>query len=237
MSEFNTYLTASYLGDLSATYTEFEFASHTDLGWLEMENRTVLNVADLPSAISMGPTNPGDDPATVGVRASGFGDILSAFFFSRKGAHQNCHLGIGPVITFPTATDDILGARQWTIGPGTHFSAELGKLSAGFFLWQSWKVGGSSASKPVNQLVGKPFLLYELSEKWNLVYIPLSLSHSWNAKSGEKWTVPVGGGVRRLFQCGDKKVGLQCQAFSYAARKPQDPEWELRFTIECLLDD
>jgi hypothetical protein len=237
LSEFNIYPTFSYLGELSATYTEFEFASHTDLGCLEMENRTVLNVADLPSAISVGPTNPGEDPLTVGERASGFGDILSGFFFSRKGGHRHCHLGIGPVITFPTASDDILGARQWTIGPGTHFSAELGKLTAGFFLWQAWKVGGSSASKRVNQLVGKPFLIYELSEKWNLVYIPLSLSHSWEAKSGENWTVPVGGGIRRLFECGEHKLGFQFQAFDYVARKAQDPEWELRFTIEFLFDD
>ena len=52
LTEFNIYPTFSYLGDQSATYNEFEFASHTDLGFLEMENRTVLNVADLRQASS-----------------------------------------------------------------------------------------------------------------------------------------------------------------------------------------
>ena len=237
LTEFNIYPTFSYLRDQSATYNEFEFASHTDLGFLEMENRTVLNVADLPSTIKLGPTNPGDLPATVGVRGNGFGDILSGFFFSPPGAHeQKTHLGIGPVLTFPTASNAILGSEQYTAGPGVHFSTEIGRLTAGFFLWQSWGFGEDPGQKKVNQLFGKPFIIYEVSEKWNLVYIPLGMSHSWDAPSGDNWTVPIGGGVRRLFEIRGQKMGLQFQAFDYVARKPKDPEWELRATIEFLFD-
>ncbi len=236
LTEFNIYPTFSYLGDQSATYNEFEFASHTDLGFLEMENRTVLNVADLPSTIKLGPTNPGDLPATVGVRGNGFGDILSGFFFSLPGAHeQPTHLGVGPVLTFPTASNAILGSEQYTAGPGVHFSTEIGRLTAGFFLWQSWGFGEAPGQTKVNQLFGKPFVIYEMTEKWNLVYIPLGMSHSWDAPSGDNWTVPVGGGVRRLFEIRGQKMGLQFQAFDYVA-KPKDPEWELRATIEFLFD-
>ena len=239
LTEFNIYPTFSYLGDQSATYNEFEFASHTDLGFLEMENRTVLNVADLPSTIKLGPTNPSAQPLgpTAGVRANGFGDILSGFFFSLPGAHeQQTHLGVGPVLTFPTASNAILGSEQYTAGPGVHFSTEIGRLTAGFFLWQSWGFGESAGQKKVNQLFGKPFLIYEVSERWNLVYIPLGMSHSWDAPSGDNWTVPIGGGVRRLFEIRGQKMGLQFQAFDYVARKPKDPEWELRATIEFLFD-
>jgi len=237
LTEFNVYPTFSYLDTAVGNYTEFEFASHTDLGWLEMENRTVLNVADLPGTIRLGAANPGDTPSTANVRGNGFGDVLSGFFFSCKGKERNYHLGIGPVITFPTASNDILGSNQWTIGPGAHFSTEIGRLTAGFFVWQSWKFAGDNSQKRVNQLFGKPFFLYELSEKWELIYIPLGLSHSWEARQGDDWTVPVGGGLRRLCQVGGQKVGLQMQAFDYVARKPTDPEWELRFTIEFLFDE
>lgn len=236
LKEFNIYPTFSYLRDQVGNYTEFEFATETDLGWLEMENRTVLNVADLPSTINLGPTNPSTGPATMNVRGNGFGDILSGFFFSRKSKHKNYHLGIGPVITFPTASNGILGSDQYTLGPGVHFSTELERLTAGFFLWQSWKVGGGNSQKRVNQLFGKPFIIYELTEKWHLVYIPLGMSHSWEAASGVNWTVPVGGGLRRLFEIRGQKMGFQMQAFDYVARKSQDPEWELRFTIEFLYD-
>ena len=235
LTEFNIYPTFSYRGSQSATYNEFEFASHTNWGGWQMENRTVMNVADLPSTIKLGPTNPADLDGPPR-RASGFGDVLSGFFFSRE-SDSKTHFGIGPVFTFPSATDSLLGSEQYTVGPGAHYSTERGRLTAGFFLWQSWKFAGSDSQKRVNQLFGKPFFLYELSERWNLVYIPLGLSHSWEAKSGEDWTVPLGGGLRRLFYLGDQKMGFQTQIFSYVARKPADPEWEVRMTIEFLFGE
>ena len=235
LAEINIYPTFSYRVDESATYTEFEFASFTDLGCWEMENRTILNVADLPSSIKLGPTNPGP-PIELGIRESGFGDILSGFFFGRKGAHEDYHLRIGPVWTFPSATGDNLGSGQYTVGPGVHYSTEIGRLTVGFFLWQSWGFAVGDSHKRVNQLFGKPFLIYELTEKWNLVFVPLGMSHSWEAPSGKDWTVPIGGGVRRLFHIGHQKMGFQAQLFDYVARKPYDPEWEFRMTVEFLFD-
>ncbi|QDT68660.1 hypothetical protein MalM25_15840 [Planctomycetes bacterium MalM25] len=236
LTEFNIYPTFSYLDDLAASYNEFEFASKTYLGDWEMENRTVLNVADLPGTISLGPTNPSGDPSNVGVRAQGFGDVLSGFFFSRRHSGEGTHLGIGPVWTFPSATDDILGSGKYTVGPGAHFSTEVTeRLDFGFFIWQSWTFAGDDSRKDVNQLFGKPFIIYELSEKWDLVYIPLGLSYSWNGP-GNKGTVPLGGGIRRLCEVGGQKMGFQVQLFDYVARKKSDPEWELRMTIEFMLD-
>jgi hypothetical protein len=238
LTEFNIYPTFSYLKDKSATYNEFEFASMTDLGWLEMENRTILNVADLPGTIKVGPQNPSIGlPGTQDTRSSGFGDILSGFFFSPRGAHERpTHLGLGPVWTFPTASSALLGAEQYTVGPGAHFSTECERMTLGFFLWQSWGFARSSSVKRVNQLNGKPFIIYELTEQLHAVYIPLGLSHSWQAKGGDDWTVPVGGGLRRLFKVHGQQMGFQMQAFDYVARKPKDPEWELRFTIEFLFE-
>ena len=62
------------------------------------------------------------------------------------------------------------------------------------------------------------------------------MSYSWNA-SGNKWTIPLGGGVRRLFKIGHQQMRLQFQAFDYVARKSKDPEWELRATIEFLFNE
>ena len=79
--------------------------------------------------------------------------------------------------------------------------------------------------------------MYELTERWQLISIPLGMSHSWEAKSGQDWTVPLGGGLRRLGYLGQQKIGLQAQVFDYVSRKPTDPEWEVRLTIEFLFDD
>jgi hypothetical protein len=236
LTELNIYPTFSYLGEQVGNYTEFEFASRTQLGPFALENRTVMNVADLPGTIKLGAANPDDGPTTANVRGNGFGDILSGFFFSRKARKKESYLGIGPVVTMPTASNELLGSDQWTLGPGAHFSTEIGRLSTGFFLWQSWGLTNNPGKKQVNQLFGKPYFIYEVSKKWNLIYIPLGLSHSWKSPQGDDWTVPVGGGIRRLIKLRDKTLGLQFQAFDYVARKPTDPEWELRCTIEFLFD-
>lgn len=236
LTEFNIYPTFSFLGDQVGNYTEFEFASRTQLGPFELENRTVMNVADLPGTIKLGAANPDEGPGTANVRGNGFGDILSGFFFSRKARKKSSYLGIGPLVTAPTASNELLGSDQWTLGPGAHFSTEIGRLSTGFFVWQSWGLTNNPAKKQVNQLFGKPYFIYALNEKWSLIYIPLGLSHSWKSPQGDDWTVPIGGGIRRLFKVRDQKMGLQFQAFDYVARKPTDPEWELRFTIEFLFD-
>ena len=217
------YPTFSYRGNKSASYNEFEFASFTELGNWEMENRTVLNVADLPSTIRLGPTNPGSEPTFRDIRASGFGDVLSGFFFGRKAEHSDTHLRIGPVWTFPSATDDILGSGQFSVGPGVHYSTEIGRLTAGCFVWQSWGFAYDESNKRINQLFGKPFLIYELTEKWHFVYIPLGMSHSWEKPSKRAWTVPVGGGVRRLFTFCGQEMGFQAQLFDYVARKKYRP--------------
>jgi hypothetical protein len=235
LTEFNIYPTFSFLKDQVGNYTEFEFASKTQLGPFELENRTVMNVADLPGTIKLGAANPNDGSTSANVRGNGFGDTLSGFFFSRK-ARKNFYLAVGPVVTAPTASNELLGSDQWTIGPGAHFSKEIGRWSTGFFVWQSWGLTNDPSKKAVNQLFGKPYFIYKMTEKWNLIYIPLGLSHSWKSPAGDDWTIPVGGGVRRLFKIHDQKMGLQFQAFDYVATKKTDPEWELRFTIEFMFD-
>jgi hypothetical protein len=48
----------------------------------------------------------------------GFGDTTPTFFFSpKKSTAGGWILGFGPVFLLPTATDDLLGADKWGIGP------------------------------------------------------------------------------------------------------------------------
>ncbi len=103
--------------------------------------------------------------------------------------------------------------------------------------WSDYRRQGRNQSdfqtaEVANQPIQSPESMYQLTE----FYVPLGLSHSWKSPEGDDWTIPLGGGVRRLFKMRGKTMGLQFQAFDYVSRKPTDPEWELRCTIEFLFD-
>ncbi len=49
---------------------------------------------------------------------SGMGDIMQSFFFSPKESTSGGWiLGAGPILFWPSATDDLLGSEQWGAGP------------------------------------------------------------------------------------------------------------------------
>src|SRR6187399_3172995 len=67
--------------------------------------RTILPVIDAES------------PAPGIADASGLGDTTQSFFFSPKHPVGGWILAAGPVILWPTATDDLLGSEKWGFGP------------------------------------------------------------------------------------------------------------------------
>ena len=51
------------------------------------------------------------------------------------------------------------------------------------------------------------------------------------ASSGNKWTVPVGGGVGKLFKLDKLPINTQLQAFSNVERPQFAADWQLRFQL------
>ena len=76
-------------------------------------NRAILPFIDIPSGLTTGiPEIPG---ATVGEGSTGLGDLNYTPFFS-PAVPKGFIWGIGPSISFPTATDDQLGSGKWSGG-------------------------------------------------------------------------------------------------------------------------
>jgi hypothetical protein len=75
---------------------------------------------------------------------------------------------------------------------------------------------------------------YNLSDGWYLAGSPV-ITANWKAdKAGDVWTVPVGGGVGKVFHIGNQPMNAQLQAFGNAARPEFGPKWQLRFQIQFL---
>jgi len=60
------------------------------------------------------------------------------------------------------------------------------------------------------------------------------MTSNWKADSGQRWTVPLGGDVGKLFKVGKLPLNTQLQAFGNVERPKFASDWSLRFQIQFL---
>jgi hypothetical protein len=171
----------------------------------------------------------------IGRTEFGLGDLTPEFFFSPKkpivlSEGLSMVWGVGPVFQLPTATDDKLGTGKWSAGPGfvTFFAARPLHITAGFLIFNVWSFAGDQDRADVNAMTLQPFANYNLSDGWYLTTSPL-ITANWEANHDNRWTVPVGGGIGRIFKIGDQSVNAQITAY-YNVVTPEDTgaNWQLR---------
>jgi hypothetical protein len=79
----------------------------------------------------------------------------------------------------------------------------------------------------------QPFLNYNLPGGWYLTSSPV-ITANWEASSGNKWTVPIGGGAGKIFRIGKPPLNAQLAAFYNVERPDNGPDWTLRFQVQFL---
>jgi hypothetical protein len=105
-------------------------------------------------------------------------------------------LGAGPVFEFPSATNDALGANQYSVGPAVVVGYKAKKWTAALFPNYFFGVGSTSDRTPTTQpTTSKLSLLYAFSynlpDAWQIGLNP-TISYNNKASSGNQWDVPVG---------------------------------------------
>ena len=199
--------------------------------------RVIMPIINQPSLF---PTAGGTVPSTTG---TGLGDFNPTFFLSPAKPGELIW-GLGPTFTLPTASDRDLGSGKWSMGPAAVMLTMQGHWVFGALLNNQWSVGGWG-DKPVNAMLMQPFLNYNFPDGWYLTSSPI-LTADWKAdKAGDVWTVPLGGGVGKLFRLGQVlpleghpiaklPVNTQLAAYGNVARPEFGPKWQLRFQIQFL---
>lgn len=168
-------------------------------------------------------------PGTNG--ATGLGDFNPSLFFS-PAKPGKIIWGVGPTMTIPTATDRDLGAGKWSMGPTGVALMMKGHWVFGGLMNNQWSVGGWG-DKNVNKFLLQPFLNYNLPDGWYLTSSPIVTSN-WKADSGERWTIPVGGGFGKVFRIGKQPINTQLAAYGNVERPKFGPDWQLRFQVQFL---
>lgn len=80
---------------------------------------------------------------------------------------------------------------------------------------QLWSAAGPEGRTDVSQLLLQPFVNYNLANGWYLVSAPIILAN-WTADSPERWSVPVGGGVGKIFKIGSQPMNASLQGYGVA---------------------
>ncbi len=60
------------------------------------------------------------------------------------------------------------------------------------------------------------------------------LTVNWKASSGEQWTVPLGGGVGKIFHLGKLPVNTQVSAYYNVAKPDFGPNWQIRAQVQLM---
>ncbi len=109
-----------------------------------------------------------------------------------------------------------------------------GNFVVGSLFSQVWSTGGSG-KKDVSVFTWQPFVNYNLPDGWYLVSSPL-VTANWKAdRSKDEWTVPLGGGIGKIFRIGSlPPMNAQVQGFYNAARPDAVGRANLRMQLQLL---
>ena len=79
----------------------------------------------------------------------------------------------------------------------------------------------------------QPLVNYNLPDAWYVVTAPI-IAADWEAKSDQRWTVPIGAGVGEIVRPGKLPVNAQASAYHNVVRSDNAAEWQLRVQIQLL---
>lgn len=166
---------------------------------------------------------------------SGLGDITQSLFFSPKAPGAGGIIwGAGPAFLLPTATDDLLGAKKWGLGPTLVLLKQSHGFTYGFLTNQIWSVASVKNNRdraPLSSLFLQPFLSYTTPTAWTYG-INAESTYDWHAHQA---AVPVNFTVAKLTKVGKLPVSFTAGVRYWAATSATSPHgWGYRAVITLL---
>lgn len=188
------------------------------VGNVNLINRAILPILYQPI---------GDDDSEFGL-----GDLQYTLFLSPAESGRIIW-GVGPSFSIPTATDDSLGTGKWSAGPSAVVLAMPGKWVLGALVSNLWSFAGDGDRPDVNALMIQPFINYNMKKGWYLSTSPV-ITANWNADEDDRWTIPVGAGVGRIFKVGKQPINASLGGY-YNIEKPDGaPDATIRLQFQFM---
>jgi hypothetical protein len=166
----------------------------------------------------------------------GLGDIqLSAFLSPSKPTAEGIIWGAGAIVQMPTNTDARLGNKNWGLGP----TAVVLRIKHGdpwvygVLANNVWSLSSDERGGAYSNGLLQPFVNYNFKEGFYLTSAPI-MTVNWKADSGQQWTVPLGGGVGKIFHLGRLPVNTQLSAYYNVVHPDDGANWQLRAQMQLM---
>jgi hypothetical protein len=172
----------------------------------------------------------------------GLGNLNPQFYLSP--AHPGKIIwGVGPQFSLPTASDRTLGVNKWGAGPAVVVLTKRGHWLFGSLVNNLWTGGAGrqghqdpdypTVFHSLNQMTLNPFVYYNMKGGWYLVS-SLIMTADWAANPDNRWTVPVGGGVGRVFKIGTQMLNARTQFWKNVEHVEGGQTWTMQMQVQLL---
>jgi hypothetical protein len=160
-------------------------------------------------------------PDAAGGYNTGLGDLslFDIFLLSQS----DIQIGVGPLVSAPTATDPSLGTGKWQGGlAAVAINATPARLLGGLVQWQH-SFAGQSGRPTVQSLTAQPFGIFNLPGGW---YIRSTGIWTFDLQHGDYY-IPVGLGAGKAWKAGSTIYNAFFEPQYSVAHSGNTPQWQI----------
>jgi len=161
----------------------------------------------------------------------GLSDLQTSLFFSPKEPVGGFILGAGPVLVFPTASEEVLGSEKWSAGMTGVVLRQQGPLTYGVLGQHAWSYAGEDDRADVSSTLLQPFLTYTTLTATSFTVQTESV-YDWET---EAWAVPVNVSVSQVLKVASQLIQVKLGVRYWADAPDSGPEgWGIKAGLVFL---
>jgi hypothetical protein len=169
-------------------------------------------------------------PLANGERSTGLGEIMLETFLSPSRAGKLIW-GVGPVVSFPTATNDAVATGCFAAGPVVALVYMDGPWVVGTLITQL-DAFARMGSAHLDTTSIQVFLNYNLPKAWAIGTVPTFVKN-WNLQ-GEQWLVPVGATISKTLSIAKLPISLSLGFYANVVHPDGGSPWLTRMVVTFM---
>lgn len=97
----------------------------------------------------------------------------------------------------------------------------------------SWSFAGDENYPEINAFLLQLYIIKNLPDLWYVSTEP-AITADWKAADDNKWTIPLGFDIGRLFTFGDIPVNIQAGYYYYVNKPQYGPRWAIKAEVSFV---